>query len=327
VADVVNNGTGARQITEHEVPIIDIGSLRDGSDPMTVAEQLGWAATDVGFIYVRNHGVPRVVVEQARAAALRFFNRPLADKLEVTSNLHHHGYLGPGQTKMYDEAAVDLKESFNWGIELCEEELADETRNPLLGPNLWPGFLPELKQVVYPYFEAAQACAVDLLRGFALAAKLPEDAFVKRSDRPISRGSLQYYPPQATDLEQPRFGLAPHTDFGVLTVLCQDAIGGLQIQDLAGQWLAVPPVEDTLVVNVGDLLERWTNGHFRSTPHRVINTSGRERLSLVVAYDPNFESVVDPSVLCAEDEVPRHEPISCGDYLMWRFKKAFAYRQ
>lgn len=317
----------SRRISEKEVPIIDIGPLRDGTDPQGVADKLGWAATQVGFIYIENHGIPRETASRAREAALRFFNSPLEDKLTVTTNLHHHGYLRPGETKMYDNAKVDLKESFNWGIELTEAELADESRNSLLGPNRWPEFLPELKRSVYPYFEAASACAVDLLRGFAWAAELPEDTFVGCSDRPVSRGSLQYYPPQPAGLEQPRLGLASHTDFGVLTVLCQDANGGLQIQDLAGQWLAVPPVEDTLVVNVGDLLERWTNGHFRSTPHRVINTSGRERLSLVVAYDPNYESLVDPRVACGQGEAPRHEPITCGDYLMWRFKKAFAYRQ
>ncbi|MGI9334692.1 MAG: 2OG-Fe(II) oxygenase family protein, partial [Gammaproteobacteria bacterium] len=106
-----------------------------------------------------------------------------------------------------------------------------------------------------------------------------------------------------------------------------DDIGGLELQLLDGDWVAVPPIPGTFVVNVGDLLERWSNGRYRSTPHRVINSSGRERLSLVLAYDPNFETLVDPSAFCAAGETPRDEPITCGDYLMWRFKKAFSYRQ
>ena len=121
--------------------------------------------------------------------------------------------------------------------------------------------------------------------------------------------------------------MAPHTDFGVLTVLCQDDAGGLEIQRLTGEWAAMPPIPGTFVVNVGDLLERWSNRRYRSTMHRVINTSGRERLSLVLAYDPNFETLVDPGAFCASGETPRDEPITCGDYLLWRFAKAFSYRR
>lgn len=317
----------SKSISIDEVPVIDIGPLRDGTDPTAVAKQLGWAATEIGFIYVRNHGISSELVDRARGAALQFFSLPLEEKLEVSTNSYHHGYLSPGQTKMYDDASVDLKESFNWGFELSDAELAAVGENPLLGPNRWPDALPELKQAVYPYFEVAQACALDILRAFAIALGLAPHTFVEHSDRPISRGSLQYYPPPTDVEEEEQFGVAPHSDFGVLTVLCQDAVGGLEIQDLDGQWLAVPPIDGALVINVGDLLERWTNGHLRSTPHRVINKSGRPRLSLVLAYDPNFETVVDPRVVCHEGEAPQYEPISCGDYLLWRFRKAFTYRQ
>ena len=317
----------SKSIATDDVPVIDIGPLHDGTDPEAVARRLGWAATEIGFIYVRNHGISSHLVDRARGAALQFFGLPLEKKLEVSTNAYHHGYLRPGQTKMYDDARVDLKESFNWGYELSDAELAEVGGNPLLGPNRWPDVLPGLRQAVYPYFEVAQACALDILRAFAIALGLPPHSFVEHSDRPISRGSLQYYPSPPVEVGEEQFGVAPHSDFGVLTVLCQDAVGGLEIQDLDGQWLAVPPIDGTLVINVGDLLERWTNGHFRSTPHRVINKSGRVRLSLVLAYDPNFETLVDPRIVCQEGEAPRYEPISCGEYLVWRFRKAFSYRQ
>ena len=334
----------ARPIDAGEVPVVDIAPLRDGSDPEGVGAELSRAAGDVGFLYVRNHGVSAAVVERARSTAIEFFRLSGEAKREAGTNQFHHGYLKPGSTKMYDEARLDLKESFNWGMELdperdperddkpaggsgSEPDTGEAPANSLLGPNVWPAAMPELKSSVYPYFEAASACAEDLLRGFALGAGLDVEHFIRYRDRPVSRGSLQYYPPQPEGAEDDQFGVAPHTDFGVLTVLCQDAMGGLQIQRRNGEWGAMPPIPGTLVVNIGDLLERWSNRRYRSTVHRVINSSGRERLSLVLAYDPNFETLVDPRAFCAEGEAPRDEPITCGDYLLWRFRKAFSYRQ
>ena len=330
----------AEPINAGEVPVIDIAPLRDGTDPAGVGAALARAATEVGFLYVRNHGVDAALVARARRAGIGFFRLPEEDKREAGTNRFHHGYLKPGSTKMYDDARLDLKESFNWGIELdgvCADELDDEAGartesgtdagNPLLGPNVWPPAMPELKASVYPYFEAASACAEDLLRGFALGAGLDAEHFVRLRDRPVSRGSLQYYPPQPDGAEEDQFGVAPHTDFGVLTVLCQDEIGGLQIQRRDGEWVAMPPIPGTFVVNIGDLLHRWSNRRYRSTVHRVINSSGRERLSLVLAWDPNFETLVDPRAFCADGETPHDKPITCGDYLLWRFRKAFSYRQ
>ena len=315
-----------------EVPVIDIAPLRDGTDPVGVGAELTRAATEVGFLYVRNHGVESGLVARARQSALEFFRMPDEAKREAGTNRFHHGYLRPGSTKMYDEARLDLKESFNWGIELDwdsdnERESEREPENPLVGPNEWPSAMPELKTSVYPYFEAASACAESLLRGFALGAGLDAEHFIRLRDRPVSRGSLQYYPPQPDGAAEDQFGVAPHTDFGVLTVLCQDEVGGLEIRRRSGEWAAMPPIPGTLVVNIGDLLERWSNRRYRSTVHRVINSSGRERLSLVLAYDPNFETLVDPHAFCADGETPHDEPIACGEYLLWRFRKAFSYRQ
>jgi isopenicillin N synthase-like dioxygenase len=313
-----------RAIDAAEVPVIDIAALRDGVDAHAVGAQLAQAANEVGFLYVKNYGVDIALIEQARRDAYEFFRLPAAAKQAVRSNSFHHGYLRPGSSKMDDDARQDLKESFNWGIEL---DTLPTPGNALLGPNEWPPASPSLKAGLYPFFEAASACAEDLLRGFALGAGLDAEHFIAQRDLPLSRGSLQYYPPQPDSAEHDQFGVSPHTDFGVLTVLCQDDNGGLQLQLLSGEWVAVPPIPDTLVVNVGDLLERWSNGRYRSTVHRVINSSGKERLSLVLAYDPNFETLIDASAFCLTDETPRDEPIHCGDYLLWRFAKAFSYRQ
>ena len=124
-----------------------------------------------------------------------------------------------------------------------------------------------------------------------------------------------------------QFGVGPHTDFGVLTVLCQDNVGGLQVEDINGEWIEAPPIEGTLIVNVADLLARWTQGEYKSTPHRVVNSSGRERLSLVLAFDPDPDTVIDARDVFGDDFEAKEPPITCGEYLEWRFEKAFSYRK
>ena len=173
--------TRAEPIDVGEVPVIDIAPLRDGTNPGAVGADLARAATEVGFLYVRNHGVDAALVERARRTAIEFFRLPEEAKRRAGTNQFHHGYLKPGSTRMYDDARLDLKESFNWGIEFggerdgkldgksgAEPDTEASPANPLLGPNVWPAAMPELKSSVYPYFEAASACAEDLLRGFAL---------------------------------------------------------------------------------------------------------------------------------------------------------------
>ena len=308
-----------------DVPVIDIGPLRDGSDPAAVGRLLAWAATEVGFIYVENHGVPASLIETARRAGLEFFRMPAEAKLAAATNEFHHGYLRPGSTKMYDGARPDLKESFNWGVE--HDGDIGPTSNPLRGPNVWPPDMPSLRSAVYPFFAAASACAEDLLRGFALGAGLDPLHFIRHRDWPLSRGSLQYYPAAPARRRRGSIrGGAPHR-FRRAHRALPGRGGRAPAPASRGEWVAVPPIPGTFVVNVGDLLERWSRRRYRSTPHRVINSSGRERLSLVLAYDPDFETLIDPGTFPGGDEDPGDPPITCGDYLLWRFGKAFSYRQ
>jgi len=196
-----------------------------------------------------------------------------------------------------------------------------------------------MQAVAMEYFEAAHVVAHHLMRGFAIGLGLHPEFFLTKSARPLSRASFVYYPAQDEQAGTEQFGVAPHTDFGVLTVLCQDDTGGLQVQDIDGRWIHAPPIEGTLVVNVGDLLCRWTAGTYKSTPHRVVNTSGRERMSLVLAFDPDPDTVIDASTLslattnkatdCIATKLNNtpEPPIECGDYLVQRFAKAFSYRE
>lgn len=319
----------SRWIDVEDIPVIDMAPSLDGSREglAQVARAVKAAAEGPGFFYVKNHGVPWDLVTTARAAARRFFAQSLEKKQEVKVNAHHRGFLAIGQAKMADYVQADQKESFVWGLEVSAEEAAAYPDNPFLTPNNWPSDMPELRAAAYDYFEAVLDCGRRLMKIFALGLDLPEDTFIQNWQRPIARGSVIYYPPQSDSREKDQFGVAPHTDYGCLTVLCQDDVGGLEVQTRDGEWVKAHPIEGTFVVNVGDLLARWSNNRFSSTPHRVVNRSGRERYSLVVAVDPDYETLVDPTVTLAPNTTPNDPAVLCGDYILQRFDKAFSYRK
>ncbi|MCC7046606.1 MAG: isopenicillin N synthase family oxygenase [Alphaproteobacteria bacterium] len=323
------NYATARTIDVSAIPVIDMAPLIDGGidQRRRVAAEFRRAAAEVGFFYVKNHNVAQPVIDRALDGARRFFALPDEAKNQVRVRDWHRGFLKVGQAKMYDDAKADLKESFIYGLEIAADDPDFRAGNLMVVPNRWPAAMPDLRDALYLYFTQAMECGRTLLRGFALGMDLPEDSFVSRWRKSISRGAALYYPPQPPNLGREQFGVAPHTDFGVLTVLWQDDSGGLQVLNKQKQWVTAHPIPGTLVVNVGDLLARWTNDGFASTPHRVVNTTGHARYSMPVAVDPDHDTLVDPRVVCRPGETPRYEPITCGDYLNWRFNKAFAYRK
>lgn len=312
-----------RQLDGDRIPVVDITGLRDGTDPDGVARALHAASRDLGFIYISGHGIPDAVIDNARQSAYRFFRSAVDNRESVRVSAHHRGWIASGGAVMADGVKPDLKESFVWGLERADGSLPDG--HPLRGPNQWPTEPAELHAASTAYFEAAHGVAHHLMRGFARGLSLPDSFFLKTAGNPLSRASYVYYPPQSA-ADTDRFGVGPHTDFGVLTVLCQDQVGGLEVRDVNGEWLQAPPIEGTLVVNVADLLSRWTDGEYVSTPHRVVNRSGRERLSLVLAWDPDPDTLIDSRDVFGADHCPAQPEITCGDYLLWRFRKAFAYR-
>ncbi len=315
---------GARTVDSGTIPVVDLAPLRDGTGPEAVARALHDASRGLGFIYVAGHGIPPGVTDTLRETAYRFFRALEEARRAVRVSAKHRGWIGRGGARMKDDAKADFKESFLFGYE--DENGRAPEDHPLRGANRWPAFLPELRGQGMRFFHHAHEVARHLMRGFAIGLRLDEDFFLRSCTRPLSRASLVHYPAQREDLGEDQFGVGPHTDFGVLTVLCQDDVGGLQVRDANGAWIHAPPIEGTLVVNVADLLSRWTNGAYRSTPHRVVNRSGRERLSLVLAFDPDPETVIDARAIFGPGTRIEHEPVTCGDYLVRRFAKAFSYR-
>lgn len=318
----------SRNISVDKIPVINVSPLRDGNQEKakSVGKEIRKAAEEVGFFYICNHGIPIEVIDKAYNATIDFFARPRSFKDKVKINSNHHGYLSIGETKMADAVKVDLKESFVWGLDIPDEHTSVLESNPFLGKNQWPEKMPELRECVYPFFEAGLKCGRDMMRAFALGMEIPEDSFLKSFNEPIARGSIIYYPPQSPKMGETQFGVSPHTDYGCLTLLWQDQVGGLELQTSGGEWVKAKPIKDTLVVNVGDLLMRWSNNIFKSTLHRVINRKAVKRHSMVIAWDPNFETVVDPSLVCQKGSEIFYPPVTCGEYILSRFDSSFNYR-
>lgn len=317
----------ARSIAIDEIPVIDVEALQGGNleQMLAVGMRMREAAERIGFFYVRGHGIASDLIREVDSTARQFFAAPIERKLTVEPIDRHRGYLKLGEAKMYDKARPDLKESFVWGIDVPDNDPDYLAGNPMIGPNRWPNWMPELRPVLNAYLAAAHDCAKHLLGALALSLGAPQDTFTRRFAKPISRGTLVWYPPQPVDADARQYGVAPHTDYGVITLLHQDPVGGLQVATRRGEWVIAHPIPDTLVINSGDLMGRWSNDTFRSNPHRVINSSGRERLSIAVFVDPDHDTPIVP--VTAEGEAPRYPEVTCGEYIVGRFNKSFEYRK
>jgi isopenicillin N synthase-like dioxygenase len=304
----------SRRLDFSEIPIIDIGALVDGDEKGTakVAEQLAHACSAVGFMYVKNHGVPRKLLDRLVEQTALFFKRPFEKKMEVTleDSLQFRGYLPLGYESYKGDAertgGKNLQEGF---IIMHERPVHPERLSD--GPNRWPADMPEFKPAMLDYFAATEKLAHQLLPGFALALGLDREFFKSMFSDGSSMLKLNHYPPQDSPEHIGEIGVTAHSDSGGYTILWQDDVGGLEVMNKSGEWVAAPPIEDTYVVNLGDLMQIWTNGRFSSTPHRVINRSGTDRYSIPSFTNPAYDSIVKPLI----GEAPAgFKPYKSGPY-------------
>ena len=305
------------------IPVIDISLLQEHSDSALrkIGPELHDAARDHGFFYIKGHGVPDRIVDSTFSVAQQFFALPKETKTEVKVSGPHRGFLPIGESTMEGYSGADQKESFIWGLDIGVNDATVNGVQSLLAPNRWHESIPEMKNALNAYFESAHEVTLNILRALAVSLGKNSHFFASHFNRPTSRGSLIYYP--ATKHSSSEYGVSPHTDFGCLSLLAQRS-SGLRVKTKNGEWLDVNPIPETFVVNVGDLLSRWTNGRFRSVPHYVVNEGNSARYSVVVFIDPNSQTVIDP--ILGADETPLFEPISCDAYITGRFNRSFAYR-
>ena len=304
-----------------QLPLVDVSSLASSElhERQSVADELGKAAREVGFLYVTGHGVAPELIQRLKDRVREYFAQPIERKMRhyIGQSTNHSGYVPEGE-EQFASGVVDNKEAYD----ISFDYLPDEGRKPMLGANQWPD-LPGFKEDVKAYYDAVFALSNRLFRGFALALNLPEDAFTRQITTPPSQLRLIHYPYNA-NAPQDRPGIGAHTDYECFTILLPTA-PGLEVMNGAGEWIDVPLVEGAFVINIGDMLEVLSNGNFVATAHRVRKV-GEERYSFPLFCACDYDTVIAPIPALVDPATPsRYAPLSCGEHLYAQTMQTFAY--
>jgi len=313
------------------LPIISMATFNDDNPEgkALVARQIGEACEKVGFFYLVDHGVSQTTIDGMFAAAKEFFELP--DEVKLDPQLRaspdwNRGYQPFGVKQYANATSPDLNEVFKYQRELPanDPDIVDGNRVHRL--NKWPDakkLSPRWRETMVAYFGEMERVSAQLLHAFSIALDLPESYFDKYYRNPITQMSLIHYPPQppktATD-----YGIRPHADDTSFTILAQDSVGGLQVQS-GDKWINARPIPGSFVINIGNVMARWTNNRFASTMHRVYNHSGRERYSAPFFAIPDFDTVIECLPGCLEaGEAPKFPPMHVGNSLQKRFASNWA---
>ena len=321
----LNDSLQATRISFDQIPVIDIAPLLDGSDPFKVAKEIRWALANVGFMYVKNHDVAQSFVDEAFAQTRAFFDLPMEDKMALhirNSGVAMRGYIETFGENTDPTKTKDFKECFDLGPETAGNP------TPFFGANQWPDqtALPRFEEVIYGYHQRMRELSAQLLRGIALSLDLEANYFEARTRNAISIQRLLHYPSQSGVIDESVIGIGAHTDYGNLTILAQDNVGGLQVMNRDGVWVEGPPIAGTFVINIGDLVQRLTNDVYLANLHRVVNTSGRERYSIPFFIDADYDAEFSPLPNCVSADNPaRYEAVTCGQHKFARFRASFPH--
>ncbi len=319
----------AMRVTQGSLPVIDVSGLGspDPEDRRAVGRALRSTCADKGFFYIRNHGVDPALQARVFQASEAFFNLPMEQKRRVDMKLSpaNRGY-DPlrGQT-LEAGTPPDLKESYYVG----EERGADDPKVIAgkfnHGANQWPDGVPDFRPAIEEYYRVMTELSALLMRGLALSLGLEEDYFGDFCVEPQAIVRLLHYPPQPANAAPNEKGCGAHTDFGGITLLLQDENEGLQVwNEHRRTWIHADPIPGTYVVNLGDMIARWTNDRYHSTLHRVVNLSGKERYSIPFFYsgNPDHEVRCLPGCL-ADGEQPRYAPVTVEQHIIEMYRRTY----
>lgn len=311
------------------LPVIDISGLASANkaDREAVGREIRAACLANGFFVISNHGIDPALQARVFAASKAFFALPTDQKLALdkANSVANRGYEAMGNQRLEAGSLPDLKEGYYMGRESAADApdvLAGKFNH---GPNQWPAAVPQFRAVMEEYLQQMTALGERLMQGLALSLELPEDYFAAYCTDAMTTLRLLHYPPQPANADPAQRGAGAHTDFGGLTLLLQDDAGGLQVWDDNRQsWLDVEPIPGTYNINLGDMFARWTNDMYRSTLHRVINRSGRERYSVPFFYSGNNDHIVSclPGC-CPQGESPKYPPISVEEHYREMYRRTY----
>ena len=308
---------------EDSIPVIDLSRLVvDPNALQAVASALGAACRNIGFFYITGHGLSAGLRERVFQHAAVFFAEADSTKRKLlySAETGNRGYVPMKGESLDPTQPADLKEAFNIGLELPADDPEILAKARFRAPNLWPD-TPGFRQTMLQYFDEVWAIGRLLHRAFAIDLGINENYFEDKLDRPLATLRMLHYPPRPGRLEPGQLGAGAHTDYGCVTLLATDEVGGLEVRTRSGTWLKAPYIADAFVCNIGDCLMRWTNDVYVSTPHRVVSPAGKERYSIAFFLDPNPDAVVAP--LSGMEKAALYPPITGADYLQSRLDATY----
>ncbi|MBN33188.1 MAG: 2OG-Fe(II) oxygenase [Rhodospirillaceae bacterium] len=316
-----------------DIPVLDLGPWMAGDEGALdrLAADLRKVCMEVGFYFITNHGVPQGLVDRTFEQTAAFHNLPAHVKAAYAINRHNIGYMAP-RTSMQRSSTVhkatkpNLVASYFMKRERSSDDPVVVEGLPLRGLNQWPDELPDFRGTMLEYMTAMESLGKRMLPVYARALELETDFFAASFREPSITLRISHYPAQ-DNFDGEEFGTGPHTDAGFMTMLAQADVPGLEILLRDGRWHPAPVLPGAFLVNIGQMLTRWTNDIFPSTPHRVVNLAGRERFSIPFFFDPDFEATVACLPTCqGTDNPPRHEPIRYLDHILAFTNRNFDHR-
>ena len=311
----------------HSLPIIDFAPFLNGTkaDKKRVALAMRNASKTIGFFMLKNIGIPNVDVNNAFKNAKSFFDLPneVKQQLAWQNAESNRGYIAVRRETLDPTQKSDLKEAFNLGTQKTELDLSDKAKNK------WPASHPDFRNNIEPFIEQCTLLSFQVLRALAVALDIDEDYFCQAHDQQQHTFRLLHYPALAEQegLDDNESRAGAHTDYGSITLLFQDDVGGLEVKSKEGHWVAASPAPETIVVNIGDLMQRWTNDVFCSNPHRVKQpeqSRHKDRYSIAYFCTPNKNQIITCLPTCCSPESPaKYPPITTQDHMLERLNRTY----
>ncbi|SKA32586.1 Isopenicillin N synthase [Enhydrobacter aerosaccus] len=301
------------------IPVVDVAGLYS-SDPVAqkaAAARIGAACDDIGFFYAVNHNVPVEIIDRAVAMADTFFHLPEQERLKVKADSNNRGYRDVWDS-VHRNGKTNARDSFDLGFPVTEDDPEVKAGTPLYAPNNWPE-LPGFREAIETYYGETYKLGMKILEGFALYLGQPVDFFTRHFTKPVADMVINHYLGNA-GLHISDQASGPHTDHGIVTILWQDSLGGLEVMGKDGNWMQAAPLRGSFVINIGELMKRWTNGRFKATVHRVVHLRDMPRYSMPLFCNPNFRTIVDPRDLGVPESEVQYPPVQSGEFLLSRFK-------